>query len=365
MASGASGEVVHCPNCKEDVPKTLYCLNCGFPLYKEEQPKEEKVEQPDLKPKPVVPDEDAMIVVDEPVDETVKPEVVAEPVHEPLQEVKPVEPIETPQPQVQVEPIPEPSAVEEKVEEKALEPTTVVVEELKPIEATPSMAEVPPTELMQETKPVETPSESLSTHVEPTETEATEMVEEIQEETKGKEYIPDPLLKDLVENLAKNISLKLKLVRLYRDGIVKEETFTRMFDEYSKEGKIWSSRREELLNKYNTDVEEIEGEYTNASDALELLEIKKSIGDVSELEYEAKAPGYRWDIEHFDYLVGDKKNRIAYLENVGGAMSNEELKELRELASLEYNTLDALQVSKDETLSSIKESLYEAIKILG
>ena len=42
MASGASGESVQCPNCKEDVPKTLYCLNCGFPLYKEEQVKEEK-----------------------------------------------------------------------------------------------------------------------------------------------------------------------------------------------------------------------------------------------------------------------------------------------------------------------------------
>ncbi len=49
MASGASGEVVHCPNCKEDVPKTLYCLNCGFPLYREDQPKEEKAES-EVKP---------------------------------------------------------------------------------------------------------------------------------------------------------------------------------------------------------------------------------------------------------------------------------------------------------------------------
>ena len=23
-----------CPNCKEEVPNTLYCLNCGFPLHK-------------------------------------------------------------------------------------------------------------------------------------------------------------------------------------------------------------------------------------------------------------------------------------------------------------------------------------------
>jgi hypothetical protein len=154
-------------------------------------------------------------------------------------------------------------------------------------------------------------------------------------------------------------------VRLYRDGVVKEETFTKIFDEYWREGKIWSSRRDELLKKHSTDVEEIEEAYADSSDSLELLEIKRSIGDVSELEYVAKAPGYRWDIDHFDFLVADKKNKITYLDNVGGAMSKEELKELRELASLEYNTLDALQISKDETLSNIKESLYEAIKILG
>ncbi len=357
MASGASGEVVHCPNCKEDVPKTLYCLNCGFPLYKEEQPKEEKAEQPETK-KLVVPDEDAVIVVDEPTEEMAKPEPAPEPVPESPQEVEPVEPIIT-IPPVQVEPTPEPPVVEVKAEEKAPEPTPMVVEEPKPVETTP------PAPSMPQAAPVETPSEPLSTGAEASKIETAEMVEEYQEETQGKGYVPDPLSKDLVENLAKNIALKLKLVKLYRDGVVKEETFTKIFDEYLREGKIWSSRREELLKKHSTDVEEMEDAYSNASEALEFLEIKRSIGDVSKLEYEAKAPGYRWDIDHFDFLVADKKNRITYLEDVGGAMSKEELKELRELASLEYNTLDALQISKDETLSNIKESLYEAIKVLG
>jgi hypothetical protein len=246
-----------------------------------------------------------------------------------------------------------------KAEENAPEPVPVVVEEPKIVEATPPAPPIP------QAAPVEAPSEFLSTGTEASKIETTEMVEEYKEEAQGKGYIPDPLSKDLVENLAKNIALKLKLVKLYRDGVVKEETFTKIFDEYSREGKIWSSRREDLLKKHSADVEEMEDAYSNASEALELLEIKRSIGEVSELEYEAKAPGYRWDIDHFESLVADKKNRIKYLEDVGDAMSNEELKELRELASLEYNTLDALQISKDETLSNIKESLYEAIKVLG
>ena len=360
MASGASGEVVHCPNCKEDVPKTLYCLNCGFPLYKEEQLKQEKAEHTETIQKPTVPDEDAVIVVDE-SEEVAKPEPVQMQAPKPPQEVKPVEPIVTPPPAL-VEPTLEPPVEDVKVE-MTPEPTPVVVEEPKPSDVTQSVDETPSP--MPQPEPVEAPSDPLSTGTEASEIKAAEMVEEYQEEAQSKGYVPDPLSKDLMDNLAKNITLKLKLVKLYRDGVVKEETFIKMFDEYLREGKIWSSRREELLKKHLDDVEEIEDAYASATEALELLEIKRSIGDVSLLEYEAKAPGYRWDIDHFDFLVVDKKNRIAYLENVGGAMSNEELKELRELASLEYNTLDALQISRDDTLSSIKESLYETIKVLG
>ena len=52
--SNQSSEVIHCPNCKEDVPKTLYCLNCGYPLYKLEQQKaEEKIEEPKDESEPV------------------------------------------------------------------------------------------------------------------------------------------------------------------------------------------------------------------------------------------------------------------------------------------------------------------------
>jgi len=39
-------EVIHCPNCQEDVPKTLYCLNCGYPLYKLQPPTQPKEEAP-------------------------------------------------------------------------------------------------------------------------------------------------------------------------------------------------------------------------------------------------------------------------------------------------------------------------------
>ncbi len=192
--------------------------------------------------------------------------------------------------------------------------------------------------------------------------EAVELVEEFQA---PKTFTPDPLTKDLMENLAKNISLKLKLVKLYRDGAVKEEMFTKLFERYAFEGKIWSSRREEILKKLTSEIEEMEDTYGTASEALELLEVRKSIGEASEGEYMAKAPAYRWDIDNFDNEMNEKRNKTAYLENISNALTNDELKELRELASVQYNTLESLQLSKDEFITSIKDNLYESIKILG
>ena len=52
IQSDLQAEVLLCPNCKEEVPKTLYCLNCGYPLYKIE------VDQPE-------PEEDAEVIVEE------------------------------------------------------------------------------------------------------------------------------------------------------------------------------------------------------------------------------------------------------------------------------------------------------------
>ncbi len=371
MASGASGEVVHCPNCKEDVPKTLYCLNCGFPLYKEEQPKEAKAE-PEAKPAPVKPvEEDAVIMVDDEEEETAKleepkaetpPAVPEEKAKTPVVEEAPAPQVEpAAEPEAKPEPTPEPAPVPE-VSEKVEEPTPVVeVVEPKPVEATPPVVEAPPAQA-ETPKPAETPSESSYTGIEASKIEAVELVEEFQA---PKTFVPDPLTKDLLENFTKNISLKLKLIKLYRDGALKEETFTRLFEGYLQEGKIWSSRREEILKKLAAEMEEMEDAYAEATDALELLEVRKTIGEASAGEYTAKAPAYRWDIDNFDNMIGDKRNRTAYLENISNALTEAELKELKELASIQYNTLESLQLSKDEFLAAIKDDLYEAIKILG
>jgi len=353
-ASDSPGEVVHCPNCKEDVPKTLYCLNCGYPLYKDGQ----KVE-PD-KPvaesaTPTPPDQGDVELAVEPEEEA-KPVKAVEP-SEPIlaPDEKPLEAVEPPK-STMVEVQPEPSAPLE-IQEKALIPEVASVQS---VEEKPQ----PEPEPMQVAPEPVLPTDSTTPRSSEPTVEVATMIDEYEEKA-ASSYVPDPLTKELMDSLAKNLSIRLKLLSLYRAGKVREETFIDLFEGYTAEGESFSQRREELLRKLNAELEEVERNYVDATEAMELMEIKRAIGDISEGEYTVKMPAYRWDIDTYDLKVAEYRNHIAYLENLPGVYKKEELQELRELASLQYNTVDALQISKEDSISTIKASLYEAVKILG
>ncbi len=355
-ASDSPGEVVHCPNCKEDVPKTPYCLNCGYPLYKDGQ----KGEVEKTAAEPAVPpksDQEDIEMAVEPEEEAKAPEIVEAP-------EKVASTPTDPQPSIVVAA----ESLEVEQQPKAIDPEVIKEEPpapeapiIKVVEEAGVATEPTKTDIIQEPEVrAETPNASAP---EPT-IAVTSMIDEYEEKA-ASTYVPDALTKDLMESLAKNLSVRLKLISLYREGKVREQTFTDLFQDYSTEGESISHRREELLNKLNAELEDVEKGYIDSTQALELMEIKRVIGDISEGEYAAKAPAYKWDIDTYDFKVAENRNRIAYLENLPSVFRKDELKELRDLASLQYNTVDALQTSKNGLIESIKATLYEAIKILG
>ena len=381
MASGASGEVVRCPNCNEDVPKTLYCLNCGYPLYKEETKKENQTATEEkIKPIKTFDEEETVIMVDdEKPTENAEEQPIITPselnksnsaesltntqptssdegkineniiTKEQTEKVEPKEEIKTEEP---IKVIPQTAVI---TEVSVNEPKQIVQEE----NSKQTAEKLTPVELVKSPEPISEPVSKI------TDVEKAEVTELIEDFPVTKTYVPDPLTKDLVDKIAKNIEQKLKLINLYREGSIKEDTFSKFFLNYVKEGKVWMSRREELIKDLSAEVEETEESYKFITEQLELLEIKKTIGEASEDEYSAKVPAYKWDIDHFDSLIGEKKNKISYLENLSSVMTNDEQNEYRELASTQYNTLDALQISDNELLKIIKDNIYEAIKILG
>ena len=289
-------EIIHCPNCKEDVPKTLYCLNCGYPLYKLEQKK--KNEDPETE---LVSDSEPKLGGKEEVDMSIE--------YEPPQKT-----FMSDEPEEEHEPEP----MYESVLESEVEPEPI--------------------------------SQDVS--------------DDYIMDIVSLEFAPDPLTREVMENLAKNITLKIRLIRLLRENAVKEETFKKLFDSYVDQGRLWVSRRDEIIKRFNADMERMEKEVVSARKDFELLEIRKNIGDAGEEEYGVKAPAYKWDIEHLDSEIKNSKGGTQYMINLQSLVPGEEIEELENLAQSDYSELDTIEGVSPDTIARMKETLSEALNTL-
>ena len=375
-----SSEVIHCPNCKEDVPRTLYCLNCGYPLYKLEQEKksEDQNEEPvtETEPEPEVKVD--MSVEYEPPQETFmaeesEPELEPEPETDPEPEVE-IRVEEEPETVLEPEPEEEPMADPEPEPEVEEEPETVwepepEEEPLMDPEPEPDVEEEPETfsepeeapEIVYEPEPVHEPE--VEPEVEPALITPEDREEYMMDEIMI-EFAPDPLTKEIMDNLAKNITLKVRLVRLLRDNAVKEETFRKLFDSYVDQGRLWVSRRDDIITRFKADLERMENEFVSARKDFELLEIRKNIGDAGDDEYGVKAPAYKWDIEHLDTEIKSCKGGIQYMVNLKTLVPGEEVAELESLGQADYSDLDNIEGVTSDTIARMKETLAEALNTL-
>ena len=387
MQTGLQAESLLCPNCKEEVPKTLYCLNCGYPLYKIEVENEPVVEED--APEPVAIFE-AEAVEEEVVEVAPEPQAHIEPevIQEEIVEIAP----EPPAPIVVVE------NAQEEVVETALEPVAII--EAEPVEEDvvvliDSMEEIeaPVDEVVAELEIVEPVVEEII-DFEPEMEPITDVIAEAEdageieapvaeepEPVEGEEifapvvevelevvavpeYEPAPVIKEVMENLAKNISMKIRLIDLLRTGGVKTEIFRKLFDSYLARGELLMNSRSEMLERVKYDLGSMERALHEAKEGLEELEIRRTIDDVSEAEYAAKAPGFQWDIGQYKDEVGRKQAEIYYLEDITRVMSAEEIGELVGLGEGCFEVLDELAESEGidaVTPARVRVSLEEAL----
>ncbi|EMR73847.1 hypothetical protein MCGE09_00650, partial [Thaumarchaeota archaeon SCGC AB-539-E09] len=338
-------EGIMCPNCKEEVPKTLYCLNCGYPLYKismDADKPEEEDSIPVVKEKVEI-DEGVAIVVDS-FEAPVVEEVAFEPIEEPAAVIElPAPFIVEESPAVEVEPSEatvEAIEVSEKLEVEEEEPVGTI-EFSEPTEIFVEAAESnEPEEIIEAEEP-----EEIIEAEEPEEKAAVEEKVVVKEEAVIEmEYVfePEPVTREVMENLAKNVSLKIKLVDLLLKGEVKMVTFERLFDNYVARSKLLLNSRSEMLVRVRFDLESREKALNEAKIGLEELGIRRSIGDVSEEEYRAKSPGFEWDIGQYRDDVDYKRAEIEYLENLTELLSREELEDLREKGESSHETIETL-----------------------
>ena len=181
------------------------------------------------------------------------------------------------------------------------------------------------------------------------------------------DFQPDPQTRTVMENLVKNISVKVKLINLLRDGNVKEVTFTRLFESYESQGDRWKNRRIEELERSRYNLDTMEKTLADTKMKLEELEIRKAIGDASDKEYQAKSPAFKWEIDELENELKQRKGEIAYLENLDRAIPVEDMEELRatvESRQAFLNNLIEEERISSETATKINASLERIVNYI-
>jgi hypothetical protein len=403
MQTELKPEVVLCPNCKEEVPKTLYCLNCGYPLYKMDVLEKAKKEEPEEEPEEVVIEVAPEPFSLEPLMELAEiVPIVAEPEEPEVFEEVPVETTE-----IQAEVIPtdlalvidevtdiEPEAeeevtiedvVEDAVEVHQIEPEPVeevVVEDAVEVIEVEEVAEVVEEDTVEVIEVEEVAEVVVEDAIEVVEVEEATAVEEPEPEVEEADeepfvevvveaepsFEPDPVVRELLENFAKNISMKVRLVKLLKDGEVKLETFNRLFESYAARGELLMNSRNEMLERVKFDLGNMERGLNEARIGLDELKIRKSIGDASEEEYNAKTPGFEWDIQKYQGDVEKSRADIKFLGDLAMVISEDEISELRNLGGEGLDALEDLTYSgaiNPEIAHRIKVTLDEAMSCLS
>lgn len=167
-----------------------------------------------------------------------------------------------------------------------------------------------------------------------------------------------------MENLGKNITLKIRLVKLLEMEQVKEDTFRKLYDSYVEQGRIWVMRRDETIRRFNTDREGMQKKLETAQEEFELLEIRRSIGDTSDEEYSIKAPAYKWDMEHLDREIKNRNAGLAYLDNLRKLVPEEEVENLKKMVETDFSSLRGVEHVSNEMINQITETLKEALDML-
>jgi hypothetical protein len=315
VAKGDSGvRIVHCPHCKDDVPLSIYCLKCGYPMF--ELMKEHMSEDGS--------DGDEVSdghTPDEGEEFRLEPEDLEAPQSE---EAKP----------------------ESKPDEESEAMNVDTQESTEPEE-------------VQENEPPETVDTPDSDEVEATAAEP-------QQDESDQGFEPDEALLSLMRNLANSINMKLWSVGQLLEGRISEQSFERLHEGYDARWRQLMDQRKERLAQAK-DLDSIEEGLERAYIGLGELEVKKTLNDLFEGEHEAKAPAYEWEISHYERQLEGRRGEIAFLERLSNVVPRDELAKMAERAR---GYLDGMRSSEglkeliNGTYGRLKTSVEEIVAFL-
>jgi len=177
-------------------------------------------------------------------------------------------------------------------------------------------------------------------------------------------YMPDPYSKEIVEKTAKQVKYEVNIVQLFKDGQVPEEIFTRLFNNMADEISALVTRREEVTNELKVLMKGYGSTVQSAQQGMKLLDLRKSLDDVTDEEYDIKAAALNWDIDHYGKKISEGKLKAEYLRSLGNIILPEEVNELQKIATKCMETSSMKHIS-ESTREKIKKAMQEASSIFS
>jgi hypothetical protein len=315
-------ETIKCPNCKETVPKSIYCLKCGFPLYNlggitEEVTIEVTPDPNELKyPKGrVEPSKDTLIAK--------KTTPSKAPLLDPGANLGGQRGAKS-----TTEASVEKGGHEHPAQGERQAKSGLDLEEPEDVEIDVD-EELDKLELSPEVKRLERPR-MITSLKEPIAkpVQKDPLMKGGREEPSCK---PNDRITQLTKDLINSISLELWSINLLLEGKVKEDHFNKIFEGYLARSEECVKRRDEMLKRAD-DIGEIERALEEAKIGLGELEVRRSIGDLQEGEYDAKVPAFQWDIQHNEKELSKRKEEAAYLKDLTRVVPEDEIAKLKEMA---------------------------------
>jgi len=177
-------------------------------------------------------------------------------------------------------------------------------------------------------------------------------------------FTPDPSLKELVQKIVKQVMYESVLLNHFENGEVPEEAFLKLFEGVATEVHKLASRKAEIIEDVELATKECKSVKMSALQALNLLDIRRSIDDVTDEEYNIKSAFYKWDINHSDEVITEGEHKVIYLKELGRLINSEEIDELRKITMNCEETLSKTKLSNGAR-DKVKNTLLESRSILG
>ena len=330
-------KIIDCPNCEESVPLSIYCLSCGFPMFdlmKEHQEKEENGEEghQDLSE---VSNESTSDISTELKFRLVPADLVSEDMNEEKSDFE----------------------VDDELKLDEEYQTFDVDDDSKTVDSENNVDENITSETLE--------SLATSSHIFD-ENELKSTMREVNVLIPKREFEPDEATQSLMQNLANSINLKLWSVGQLQDEKISKENFERLHGGYDTRYRQLMDQRNARLEQVS-DVKNLEEELERAYICKSELEVRKTLNDLFEGEYQAKAPAYEWDISHCEVLLEHRKGEIAFLTSLVNVVQSDELVKMVKTAR---SYLECIQSSEglfeliDGSSGRLKNSLEEIVSFL-